>query len=202
MNRLKKTLQLLLAGIAALQLTACSKTVQWEEEVPLNTGEVIWVKRSVEYVLQGGAGNPLDMAYRPERNQAIEFTWNGKNYRYEGDARIILLAISPQKKPVLVARAADNSWKSVHHYPCTIPFYVQLVPDDAGRSWTWPPAIEPWLYGLPHNLLRSRHKPEEMRKRYSEQQRNEEDAAGSSQTPSQGRIDPNYTSDHCKPKEK
>lgn len=103
----RMTLGIVLAALPAL--AACSKTVQWEEEVPLNTGEVIWVKRTVVYTKQGGAGNPLDVAYRPENNETIEFAWGGKKYSYEGDARIILLAISPQKKPVLVARAADNS---------------------------------------------------------------------------------------------
>ena len=39
MNRFKTSLRILVAMVAALQLTACSKTVQWEEEVPLNTGE-------------------------------------------------------------------------------------------------------------------------------------------------------------------
>ncbi len=61
MNRLKKPLQILLAVVGALQLTACSKTVQWEEEVPLNTGETIWVKRTVVYSLQGESGNPMDI---------------------------------------------------------------------------------------------------------------------------------------------
>jgi hypothetical protein len=43
MNRFKKPLQVLLAAIAATQITACSKTVQWEEEVKLNDGRVIVV---------------------------------------------------------------------------------------------------------------------------------------------------------------
>lgn len=178
-------------------LTACSKTVQWEEEVPLNTGEVIWVKRTVEYSLQGGAGNPLDIAYRPEWVEKLEFEWAGKKYVYEGDARIILLAISPQKKPVLVARAADRDWHFKHAYKCTTPFYVQFVPDDRGRTWTWPPAIEFWLFGLPHNLMRSRYKAEEMHKRYTAQQRNEEDATGSIQDPSKARIDQNHKVNTC-----
>lgn len=44
-------LKLLLIGLVMTALTACSKTVQWEEEVPLNTGDVIWVKREVVYKL-------------------------------------------------------------------------------------------------------------------------------------------------------
>ena len=160
MNRFKRALQILLAVIAATQLTACSKTVQWEEEVRLNTGETIWVKRTVVYTAQGGAGNPLDVAYRRGKDEAIEFTWNGKNYYYKGEAVIMVLAISPEKRPVLVAKASGNAWAARHKYACTYPYYVQLVPDIAGQAWTWPPHIEPWLYNLPTNLFRDFGKPE------------------------------------------
>jgi hypothetical protein len=43
MNLLKKPLQIFLFLIAMLQLTACSKTVEWKEEVKLNDGRVIVV---------------------------------------------------------------------------------------------------------------------------------------------------------------
>lgn len=105
----KKPLQVLLAMAVALQVAACSKTVQWEEEVPLNTGETIWVKRTLNYSLGGGAGNPLDIAYRPDWVQQLEFEWAGKKYLYEGDARVFVLAISPQQKPVLVADPDDGT---------------------------------------------------------------------------------------------
>ncbi len=198
MNPLKKPLHMALLVLAALQLAACSKTVQWEEEVPLNTGETIWVKRTVVYSAQGGAGNPLDMAYRPEKDQSIEFKWNGKSYRYEGDARIMLLAISPARQPVLVAQAEANSWNWRHKYSCTYPFYVQLTPDETGRIWTWPPKIDSWLYGLPNNLLLERHPPGQMRKRYTAAERQAENQPGSVGSPAQQRVDPTYTGDLCK----
>lgn len=198
MNRLKKLLQLLLAGIAALQLTACSKTVQWEEEVPLNTGEVIWVKRTVIYSLQGAGGNPLDMDYRPDYMETLSFQWGGKKYVYEGNAALMLLAISPQKQPVLVAPAADRNWDWNHNYYCATPHYVQFVPDESGRKWIWPPEIEPWLYGMPHNLMRTRRKAEEMKTRYTAQQRGEEDAIMVIQGPSSGEINPKFIGRNCK----
>ncbi|WP_096696130.1 hypothetical protein [Polaromonas sp. AER18D-145] len=201
MNSFKR-IATVLALAATTLLSACSKTVQWEEEVPLNTGEAIWVKRTVVYSAQGGAGNPLDIKYRPERDEAIEFAWNGKTYRYQGDARIMLLAISPQKKPVLVARAEDNAWEARHNYPCTIPYYVQLVPDQTGNAWTWPSKIESWLYDLVPNLLLERHAPNQMKKRYSAQERQTEDYPGAVQSPSKQRIDPAFTGDLCKRKEK
>jgi hypothetical protein len=192
MNPLKKPLRILLTLLAALQLTACSKTVQWEEEVPLNTGETIWVKRSVDYTLQGGAGNPLDIAYRPDWVEKLQFEWGGNKYVYEGGASVILLAISPQDTPVLVAPAADSDWRYKHDYKCTVPFYVQLVPDAKRKNWTWPPAIEPWLFGLQYNLMRSRHAPAEMEKRITAQTRNMKDADGSIQSPSHARINPTF----------
>jgi hypothetical protein len=182
---------------AIFSLCACSKTVHWEEEVPLNTGETIWVTKTLNYTLKGGAGNPLDLAYRPNWVEKLTFTWGGKEYAYVGDARIILLAISKQKVPVLVARAADSGWHHAHNYKCTTPFYVQFVPDASGRNWTWPPSIESWLYGLPHNLLRTREEPKKMKTRYTARERNDEDSWGSIQDPSKANIDPNHTVNTC-----
>ena len=197
---MKTISKIMLASVAIAHLTACSKTVEWEEEVPLNTGDVIWVKRTVEYTMQGGAGNPFDVAIRPGRDEKVEFTWRARNYVYHGDARIMLLAISPNNVPVLVAKAADNGWEARHGYACTYPFYVQLVPQGNGQSWAWPRQIEGWLYNLSANLLLERHEPAEMRKRYTAQERLAEDFPGSVNTPSQQKVDPSYTGDLCKQK--
>lgn len=187
-----------MAAVVIVHLTACSKSVEWEEEVPLNTGDTIWVKRSATYSLQGGAGNPLDLAYRPERNEVIEFIWKGKRYRYEGDARVMLLAIAPDQTPSLVARAADNGWNFVHHYECTLPFYVQLVPKPDGLTWTWSPSMEKWLYNLRTNLLLNRRPPQQMNKQYTTEQRSDEDSPAASRTPSIKKIDPDYVGDICR----
>jgi len=102
--------------------------------------------------LQGGEGNPLVMAYRPERGSYVtDFNWRGKPYRFDLDAGIVLIAISPQGYPVLVGEG--DYWNLIGKYPCTIPLYVQFVPDATGRNWTWPPQIEPWLYNLETYLL-------------------------------------------------
>ena len=65
MNLFKKPLLMALVALAALQLSGCSRTVEWEEEVPLNTGETIWVHRSMPWVYKGGFGNPFDMSMLP-----------------------------------------------------------------------------------------------------------------------------------------
>jgi hypothetical protein len=187
-------------ALCTLQLAACSKTVHWEEEVPLNTGETIWVKRTVEYSLKGAGGNPFDISYRQDKTETLTFQWGGKNYVYKGDAELILLAISPRRQPVLVAPAADKGWDWNNDYYCASPHYVQFVPDETGRNWTWPPAIEPWLYDLPQNLMRQRGEANAMKARYTAQQREAEDAIGSMQGPYGAKIDPNHTSKTCKRK--
>lgn len=114
----------------------------------------------------------------------------------------MLLAISPKKQPVLVAKAADNAWDARHKYACTYPFYVQLIPDETGRAWAWPTTIETWLHNLEPNLLLERHPPKQMKKRYTALERQAEDHLGKIGRPSQQKIDPAYTGDLCKKKEK
>lgn len=198
MSHFNSQLKALVAILIALQLAACSKTVTWEEEVPLNTGETIWVHRRITYSLKGAGGNPFDIGYYPNKTEVLEFKWGGSNYIYEGYADLILLAISPQRRPVLVAPAANYSWDWGNDYHCTTPHYVQFVPDESRHKWSWPPKIEPWLYGMPSNLLGQRRKAEEMLPRYTAQRRSEEDAASLIQTPSRAKIDPTFIDRDCK----
>lgn len=192
--------QLLLAGLAALHLTACSKTktVQWEEEVPLNTGETIWIKRSMPWALQGGFGNPLMISMLPTREQTIRFTYAGKEYSYVGRANVRWIAISPAKQPVLVARAGDLAWAKQNNYYCVIPYYVQLVPDESGKHWIWPEKIDPWLYQLPANVMASIPMLDENQQaRYTAKDRDERDATYRLQSPTAMRIEPLYKEDDC-----
>lgn len=199
--RLFRRMMLGMVLVSVPLLGACSKTVVWEEEVPLNTGETIWVKRTVKYTYQGGAGNPLDMAYRPERGAVVEFDWRGKHYSFDRHGGPVLLAISPQGRPVFVAEAGV-SWSSMNNYKCTIPFYVQFVPDATGRNWSWPPKIEPWLYGLESNFLFAIPKPDDGKRRYTAEERKAANALGLTHSLSRKNINPAYTGDLCKSKEK
>jgi hypothetical protein len=185
--------------LAALLFSGCAKTVTWEEEVPLNTGEVIWVKRIVTYKLEGASGNPLDIAYRPDWKETLEFMWDGKAYSYTGDADIMIIAISPTAKtPVLVARAALKNWDNKNSYRCTTPFYVQFLPDEGGRRWNWPPAIESWLFEMPYNLMYYRPSVDGAKSKFTVKDRFEKDQTTRSQSPSLVRIDPNDTFDQCR----
>jgi hypothetical protein len=188
---------LLLAVMTAL-LTACSKTVEWEEEVPLSTGEVIWVKRIISYKLKGGAGNPLDMTYVPDWTETVEFEWMNTKYSYTGRAGLMLLAISPvTNKPLLVARADLKSWDRENQYRCVVPFYVQLMPESSGRDWSWPHGIESWLYGVPYNLMHYRPSLESVRDRYSAKEITENNKIIRYQSPNLVEIDPGDSFDQC-----
>ena len=146
-------LRTLLAALVATQVTACSRTVHWEEEVPLNTGEVIVVKRVGAYEFESESGNPLRFAYRPQWRSTIEFTYNGKRYSHTDDASLVLLAIAPNGSPTLVAEAANHDWAWKHKYNCVTPSYVQFSPDESGERWTWPKRIDAWLHNQPTNLI-------------------------------------------------
>ncbi len=140
----------LIAGLCMSLLSACSKTVTWQEEVPLNTGEVIWVERSVDYSIQGDAGNPMDLAWRPRKEQTLVFEWKGKRYRYGGDACLRVLAIH-NDSPVLIAGAGCHGWNWTHAYD-KCQSYVQLN-SDYPNKWTWPPSPDDWIYGLKTNFV-------------------------------------------------
>jgi hypothetical protein len=187
----QKRLIALVMVVGAALLAGCSKTVTWEEEVPLNTGETIWVKREVVYRLKGAGGNPFDMGYRPDWTEQLSFEWKGQPYRYVGDADLMLLAISPDKKrPVLAARADLKNWDTKNRYRCTTPFYVQLMPSGTGRDW-------PWLFDMPSNLMLHRSEIGEVKKRYSAIDRAEADRVVRNQSPSLTRIDPLFRFDQC-----
>ena len=200
LHRARRPAQMVLWCVLALHLAACSRTVEWQEEVPLNTGETIWVKRKADYEISGGAGNPLNIGMYPTRVQEIRFEYAGRTYTYRSRIKLILLAISPQGVPNLIAPADAYSWADDwnHRYSCTVPFYVQLVPGPDGKTWTWPKTPESWLHGLPANLMSHHPRPWAPSKRkYTRIDRDERDATLRIQDPDSGRINPDYKSDHC-----
>jgi hypothetical protein len=175
MNHIKKPLRILLAVVAATQLAACSKTVEWEEKVPLNTREVTWVKRSISYVRSSAYANPLQPSWKPEF-ETLAFELDKKKYEWKGDSSPLLLAINLQRQPTIVANARSFfRWGDRHGYNCVKPYYVQFIPQ-AGGYWKWPSAIEPWLHEMPTNLLIHVAASEEMPKRVTSTDRVKFDA--------------------------
>ncbi len=196
MNRFKAFLKLILIIGTAMTISACSKTVQWEEEVPLNTGEVIWVKRNITYKYETTQDNPFVFQYWPMGNQEIAFEWKGRNYHFQSEKRLILLAVSPiDQLPVLIE---PKEWERASDDPCVKPFYTQIVLSESKQEWIALPKVQPWLYNLPRNLMAHRGNLNEVQKRYTSNDRQLEDQTMTIQSPSMARIDPNYQSEVCR----
>lgn len=193
-----RTLKILASLLSAVMLSACSKNVQWEEEVLLNTGETIWVSKEVRYTIKGQPGNPADMGYLPDYMEMLSFKYAGKSYLYNGDARLLVLAISPQKLPVLLSRPEDRDWYRRHTYKCVNPYYVQFMPDASGKLWTWPDKIEPWTYNLPTNLMLRRDHPSDVKKRYTIADKSTQAFLRDPRLLSAQKINPLFVSDICK----
>lgn len=150
----KLIVRVLFISLIAFLASGCQPEVlSWDEDVLLNTGEVVVAHWDVTYSNQGEAGNPLRVRMSPDRKKSIKFEYKGKQYHYHGDARLLLLAISPQGIPNFVLIPDDFGWDYKNKFDlCTTPYYAQLIPDSTGNSWSYPPNIEAWLYGLEGNL--------------------------------------------------
>ena len=112
---LKRLQRIALLFGAVVTLSACSKTVQWEEEVPLNTGEVILVKRTDNYDKRSEPGNPLQMVWwLNKRNYA--FSWQGRQYTYETKVKTggpILIHVFVEEKIIAIV---DSAWPACAGY--------------------------------------------------------------------------------------
>lgn len=198
MKEIRYSCRILMAVLAGLLLTACSKTLRWEEEVLLNTGEIIWVSKEVRYTLKGQPGNPADVSLLPDFTETTSFDYGGRNYTYTGDAGLLVLAISPEKLPVLIAPAGSRGWYRRHSYKCVHPYYVMFVPDSTGQQWSWPDKIEPWTYNLPTNLMVHRDHPSKAATRYTMADKSRQGLVRDSRTIHIRKIDPLFVSDICK----
>lgn len=197
------TALLMLLGACTLLVGSCAfvtrdRVVSWEEEVLLNTGETIWVNKQVRYTIKGQAGNPLDLSYVPEPTESIFFKYGGRTYRYQGDvSEIMVLAITPNKQPVLLAPANSRNWGVKNNYKCTKPYYVQLTPDSSGSKWTWPDQIELWAYNLRTNLMLERPHPSAVKNRYTTSDKEKQGFLSDPRSISIQKINPNFVTNNC-----
>lgn len=191
-----KLFKLLMTGLAMTSLAACSKTVQWEEEVPLNTGETIVVKRSGSYTYKGLTSDGNAFSWNPEWRSTIEFTYKGKQYSHTDDAPLQLLAIAPDGTPNLIA-ATGAEWGRKNKYYCVTPSYVQFRPDSTGKAWTWPDKIDVWLYGLPTNLLLDLASLADDGKKFSSEEQQKKNASITERSKQFKNIDPTYKTNDC-----
>lgn len=142
MRSMKQTLRIVPIAIVALQLTACAKTVQWEEEVPLNTGETIWVKRTDTYKPSSEAGNPLQFAWELQ-GRSVEFIWQSKPYKFHTDSTelMMLYALEASNDLVVVAWSKDCAKRGFGEFRWS------------NGGWQLQPNISQKLIGQPRNLM-------------------------------------------------
>jgi hypothetical protein len=187
----------MVAIVHLFSTTGCSRTVHWEEEVPLNTGETIWVQRNGTYTYKSVPGNPLDYGYYPDWVSTTRFKYKGSVYSFTDSASLVLLAIGPDGSPTLVADAANHDWQWNNQYYCVTPFYVQFRSDRSGKTWMWPPRIESWLYGLSTNLIIGLPPLESSGKKFSVEDRLRENAPITVRKRELRAIDPTYLTNIC-----
>ena len=135
-------LRILLTIFAALTLAACSRTVEWEEEVPLNTGETIWVKRTDTFERRSEPGNPLQSGWWPI-SRAVKFTWQGQVYSFQTDTTAIMMIheFDAPKALAVIAWARD----------CRKRGYAEFRWSNG--NWQLQPNVNPALLGQPRNLM-------------------------------------------------
>lgn len=141
MNKFKR-IATILTLVATTLLSACSKTVQWEEEVPLNTGETIWVKRTDTYRRGSEPGNPLQLVWLP-KSRALEFSWHGQHYKYHTDTTDIMMLYGL----VVPKSIAIVAWTK----NCAKPGYGEF--QWANDGWHLQPNVSSVLIGKSRNLM-------------------------------------------------
>lgn len=121
-----------------------AKTVEWDEEVPLNTGETIWVHRADVYKSGSEPGNPFKSAWWP-KNRRYNFSWRGQKHFFEtpsfGGSPLLLYVYPSEQVIALVAYSKD----------CQKPGYAEFRWKNG--EWAIQQNLNPTLIGLPRNLM-------------------------------------------------
>ena len=114
--------KLCVMSILLLSHTACAatpaiKTVEWKEEVKLNTGQIIIVERTQNYrsVSEPGAGT--GWLFDKERIRATFGVAPGTSVTWEGVLRPLAIDITKQGVAYLVATAATFRGRQAHGIP-------------------------------------------------------------------------------------
>jgi len=142
MKHFNSYLKILLLSAFTTQFTACSKTIEWEEEVPLNTGEVIVLERSDKFDRRSVPGNPFKMGWWIN-NRSYKFSWQGKNYSYKVQSASgpIILYVYPKENTVAII---DSGWPMCSGYA---EFHWR------DGKWISRKTINPEIIGRPRNIM-------------------------------------------------
>jgi hypothetical protein len=143
MNRRTFAMALVSAPCVLAACGASTKTVEWEEEVLLNTGEIIWVKRADTYIRRSEPGNPLQMGWWPYDRRSYKFSWHDQSYVYEvnGHGAPILLHAYIEEKSIAIV---DSAWPACKGYG---------VFKWINEKWQLQPNTILTLVGHPRNLM-------------------------------------------------
>jgi hypothetical protein len=148
MNR--RTFNMATASTPSLLLSACGqseKIVRWDEEVLLNTGETIWVKRADIFVKGAEPGNPLQRTWKLDR-RAYEFTWQGQKYIYTTEVKL-----SPGALLIYVHDASKTISIVDFNRECIKPGYGEFR--WVNGNWQLQQNVAPALIGQVRNLMGS-----------------------------------------------
>jgi hypothetical protein len=135
----------LLLAAAATQLVACGKTVAWEEDVALDSGATLRVKRFDSYVLTGGENaNPFQRGWWIKR-RSLKFRWRERAYEFSTPTPEILMIqeMGTPANMVIVAWTLDCETRGYGEYRW-----------DRNR-WRLQPTLDPHLVGRRRNLMGS-----------------------------------------------
>lgn len=127
-------------GALALVLTACSRTVTWEEEVPLSTESTTWVVRTDTYSRRTEPGNPFKAAW-VIATRGVDLTLHERRYRFTAETADIFMVVDRGNTISIVA------WSTA----CTKRGYAEYR--WRRDSWRRQPSMDPALIGQRRNLM-------------------------------------------------
>jgi hypothetical protein len=145
MKHLRVAATAVAAVAVCFYLVSSKKQVNWEEEILLNTGEVLLVSRTDDYRRASEPGNPLRTSWWIV-SRRYEFTWAGKKIRYERTAKeslgAFMLYVNPDSREISIIDGARA---------CARPGYAEFRWN--GEAWAIKRTISPNVIGLKRNLL-------------------------------------------------
>jgi hypothetical protein len=133
-------------GLAGLLIGCGSSTAQWDEDVEINTGEIIVVHRVDRFAERVSSGaNGIGTSYQPA-GRSYAFAWKGKQYVYSDDTDkfkgALLISVDPVAGAVSIVDWNDD---------CAKKGYVEYKWES--NQWKMQQEISPRLIGAPRNLM-------------------------------------------------
>lgn len=127
-------------ALLAVVLSGCSRTVTWEEEVPLNTGATAWIARTDTYSRSTEPGNPFKPAWDIEK-RGVEFDLHGRRYAFQAATTDIFMVVDRGSTISIVAWSTDCKKRGYAEYQWT------------RDAWRLQPSVDQPLVGQPRNLI-------------------------------------------------